>query len=64
MLTQVILIHFLAFIIFFLPIKVINMLTIMLDPQFKSIKVVHEFVGNDAIPKFFFLGTPIGVGKI
>jgi hypothetical protein len=49
MLTQVILTHFLAFIISFFPIKVHNMLVVMLDLQFKSIKVVNEFVGNDAM---------------
>ncbi len=49
MLTQVILTHFLAFIISFFPIKVHNMLAVMLDLQFKIIKVVNEFVGNDAM---------------
>jgi hypothetical protein len=40
---------FLAFATSFFPTKVHNMLPMMLDLRFKGMKVVREFVGNDAL---------------
>jgi hypothetical protein len=40
---------FLTFVIFHIPSKGHNMLAIMLDLQFKSMKIVCEFVDNDAM---------------
>jgi hypothetical protein len=51
MLSQVvsILSPFLAFATSFFPIEAHNMLTMMLHLKFKGMKVVREFVGNDAL---------------
>jgi hypothetical protein len=42
---------FFAFYTIYILAKTRNMLVIMLGPRFKSIKVLHEFVRNDVVPK-------------
>jgi hypothetical protein len=53
MLNQVvcILAPFFTFVTNYFPTRAHNMLVIILELRFKNMKVVHEFVGNDAMPQ-------------